>query len=99
MARRLLAVGGLGSHFGLCSIPQIVEFGEGHVAKLDVSLASHPLDTAEAVTELVGRGSQGALGLDAVAAGEIGNDQQEVADFLGDTLLWRGSEPRLRPIG
>ena len=90
LARRRLAVGGLGSRLGLGSIPQLVEFGEGQVAQLDVPLAGHPLDAPETVAELLGRGAQRGLRLDAVVPGQVRHDQQQVADLLALLLGGRG---------
>jgi hydroxypyruvate reductase len=77
-----LCFGPFGSLFDLRSIPQIVEGLEIEVADGDAALPDHALDPPEAVPELLVRGAERALGLDAELPPDVGDDQQQVAEFL-----------------
>jgi hypothetical protein len=46
---------------------------------------------AKAALELVVGGAQGGLGVDLAMAGEVGDGEQDVAQFIGQALLVRSS--------
>ena len=73
--------------FGLDPIPLGIQICEGNLLDLFALGADAPRHFLEAPAELVVRGLERGLGIHAVAAGDVHDGEQEVADLAGHALL------------
>ena len=72
-------------------VPQGVHLGEVGLRRAAALLAEPGFDEAEAADEFLVRRAQSALGIDLKVAGDVGDDEQEIAELLLDRR--RGRRP------